>query len=60
MLLLHIMSGDSIETKSSQLRYRALEKKAAITEFGIRDNVPNTGRFLGHLFFGIRDIVLDI
>ena len=30
------------------------------TEFGIRDNVPNTGRFLGHFFFGIRDIVLDI
>ena len=30
------------------------------TEFGIRDNVPNTGLFLGHFFFGIRDIVLDI
>jgi hypothetical protein len=28
-----------------------------ITEFGIRDNVPNTD---GFFFFGIRDIVLDI
>ena len=27
------------------------------TEFGIRDNVPNTD---GFFFFGIRDIVLDI
>ena len=27
------------------------------TEFGIRDNVPNTDVFF---FFGIRDIVLDI
>jgi hypothetical protein len=30
---------------------------ANITEFGIRDNVPNTD---GFFFFGIRDIVLDI
>jgi hypothetical protein len=29
----------------------------SITEFGIRDNVPNTD---GFFFFGIRDIVLDI
>ena len=30
------------------------------TEFGIRDNIPNTGRYYGQFVFGIRDIVLDI
>ena len=30
------------------------------TEFGIRDNVPNTDGIRDIFFFGIRDIVLDI
>ena len=32
----------------------------SFTEFGIRDNVPNTDGIRNIFFFGIRDIVLDI
>ena len=35
-------------------------RAAGVTEFGIRDNVPNTDGIRDIFFFGIRDIVLDI